>query len=163
MLPPKPQPPHDDLETLFPPGHAVIRVKSAEAGDRALYDWIQYDSDVERHFLERMKEDKHVLFFFKFPATFKVVLPKQIGHYNPDWGMVRYDNSAKKAKLYLVRETKGGEKLELLRFPHEKRKIICALKYFAELGVDYNFTSGQGDWWASTMLQERLKQQSEGQ
>ena len=150
------------LEELFPPERAFIRVNSKEAGDRALYNWIQYDSKVEENFLEKLKTDPQILFFFKFPAKFKIELPKQIGNYNPDWGMVRYDNGTQKAKLYLVRETKGGNDLVLLRFPHEKRKIICALKYFAELGVDYDFTTGENpDWWASRMVQERLQQQAE--
>lgn len=150
------------LEDLFPPEHAFIRVNAKEAGDRALYDWIQLDSDVERRFLERLKNDKQIVFFFKFPATFKVALPKQIGNYNPDWGMVRYDNGAHKAKLYLVRETKGGKDLDLLRFPHEKRKIICAIKYFVELGLDYDFTTGENtDWWTSRIVQERLQRQAE--
>ena len=150
------------LEELFPPERAFIRVNSHEGGDRALYDWIQLDSAVEEAFLARLKNDPQVLFFFKFPAAFKVELPKRIGNYNPDWGMVRYDNGTQKATLHLIRETKGGNNLDLLRFPHEKRKIICALKYFEQLGIDYNFTNGQGDWWASRMLQERLQQQTEG-
>lgn len=41
---------------------------------------------------------------------------------------------------------------------------VCALKYFAELGVDYDFTTGENaDWWSSRMVQETLKQQAEGQ
>lgn len=152
------------LEELFPPERAFIRIKSEPAGDRALYDWIQLDSDVERHFLARLKDDSQVVFFFKFPATFKVELPKQIGNYNPDWGLVRYDSATQQSKLYLIRETKGGTDLNTLRFPHEKRKIMCALKYFAELGVDYDFTTGENvDWWSSRMVQETLKQQTEGQ
>ena len=147
------------LEDLYPPVQVFIRAKFQEA-DRALYDWIQLDSGVESCFLQRLKADPKIVFFFKFPANFKIALPKQIGNYNPDWGLVRYDHGDQKAQLYLIRETKGGNDLATLRFPHEKRKIICAMKYFAELGVDYNFTSGEGNWWASRMLQERLEQQA---
>ena len=57
--------------------------------------------------------------------------------------MVRYDNGTQKATLHLIRETKGGNDLAMLRFPYEKRKIISALKYFAKLGVDYDFTTGE--------------------
>lgn len=159
FLPAALQQPHP-LEELFPPERAFIRVKSEQAGDRALYDWIQLDSDVERNFLARLKTDPHVVFFFKFPATFKVELPKQIGNYNPDWGLVRYDSATQQSKLYLIRETKGGTDLNTLRFPHEKRKIVCALKYFAKLGVDYDFTTGDNpDWWASRLVQQTLQQQ----
>jgi type III restriction enzyme len=61
--------------------------------------------------------------------------------------------------LHLICETKGGNDLALLCFPHEKRKIICALKYFAELGVDYDFTTGENpDWWKPHTTEQTLKQ-----
>jgi hypothetical protein len=43
-----------------------------------------------------------------------------------------------------------------------KRKIIYALKYFAELGLDYDFTTGENaNWWTSRIVQERLQQQEQ--
>lgn len=87
------------------------------------------------------------MLYFKFPPSFKVRLPKLIGNYNPDWGVVRRDTSGR-TTLHLVRETKGTEKLEDLQFPHERRKIECAEKYFATAGVDYRpITEKTAEWW----------------
>ncbi len=116
----------------------------------SLYDQIQFDSDVEKRFVENyLKEDEKVLFFFKFPNKFKINLPKIIGNYNPDWGIVRMSEDGK-YKLELVRETKGGKDLALLRFPNEQRKIVCAKKHFAELKIDYRHVDDRTPhWWES--------------
>lgn len=68
-----------------------------------------------------------------------------IENFNPDWAIVRKNNG--ESKLELIRETKGGVKLDELRFPQEKRKILCAIKYFEKLGVNYRVvTSDSYDW-----------------
>ena len=77
---------------------------------------------------------------------FKLHLPKIIGNYNPDWGIVRYTDDG--LKLELVRETKGSEDVEALQFPHEKRKIRCAQKLFKEMDIDYRpITDETTRWW----------------
>lgn len=54
-----------------------------------------------------------------------------------------------------VHETKGSPDPAKLRFPHEKRKIECARRYFARLGVTYAQIDPDniGGWWepAETM------------
>ena len=45
--------------------------------------------------------------------------------------------------LLYIRETKGTEVLADLRWSHEKRKIVCAGKYFAALGLDYRPVIGR--------------------
>ena len=93
-----------------------------------------------------LNEDDQVLFYFKFPPRFKIEFPRVIGNYNPDWGIARISDG--KILLELVRETKGKEELDGLQFPHEKRKIECAQKAFAILGIDYRVVSDQTpDWW----------------
>jgi type III restriction enzyme len=88
-----------------------------------------------------------VVLCFNVHAVFKVRLPRLIGNYNPDWGIVRRDASGRHT-LHLVRETKGSEQLETLRFPHERRKIIGAARYFGAAGVDYRPIAGATlDWW----------------
>lgn len=50
--------------------------------------------------------------------------------------------------IELVRETKGREELEGLQFPSERRRIECARKHFAALGIDYRVVTDQVvDWW----------------
>lgn len=138
-----------ELDTLFPEMVKQPQRELIEAGKAGLYDKIQVDSDVEREFIENLikpdVEKDNTILYFKFPPKFKILLPKIIGNYNPDWAIVRRYNG--KLKLELVRETKGGVKLEDLRFPQEKRKILCAMKYFEKIGVSYKVvTSTSHDW-----------------
>ncbi|EJQ82510.1 DEAD/DEAH box helicase family protein [Bacillus toyonensis] len=138
-----------DLDTLFPEMVKQPQRELIEAGVAGLYDKVQVDSDVEREFIENQikpdVEKDNTILYFKFPPKFKILLPKIIGNYNPDWAIVRRYND--KLKLELVRETKGGVKLEDLRFPQEKRKILCAMKYFEKIGVSYRVvTSTSHDW-----------------
>jgi type III restriction enzyme len=58
----------------------------------------------------------------------------------------------------LVHKTNGGVELDLLRFPHEKRKIECAMKVFQALGVDYRVISDEtADWWESEAKTGRMR------
>jgi type III restriction enzyme len=106
----------------------------------SLYDQIQIDSDVERRFIQfRVQEDDqngNVICYFKFPYNFKIKIPKIIGNYNPDWGIIRVGPDGK-SKIQLVRETKGTMNPNLLQFPNEKRKIDCAKKHFKCIGIKY--------------------------
>jgi type III restriction enzyme len=106
----------------------------------SLYDQIQTDSDVERNFvINRLQEDDkkgNLVCYFKFPSNFKIRIPKIIGNYNPDWGIIRFEANGKN-KVQLVRETKGSMNPNLLQFPNEKRKIDCAKKHFKIIGIKY--------------------------
>lgn len=124
-----------ELESLFPKSRTFPQRELLEAGERGLYDLVQTDSAVESEFVALLKNDDKIALFFKFPAAFKIRLPRLIGNYNPDWGIVRRRDDGRYT-VYLVRETKGGQ-LDTLRFPHERRKVRCAQAYFDELGIDY--------------------------
>jgi type III restriction enzyme len=136
-----------DLDELFPKTKRFAQKELIEAGDQGLYDLVQQDSGVERVFIERLRDDRKVELYFKFPPAFKVGLPKVIGNYNPDWGIIRRDEQGT-ITLHLVRETKGTEEIKRLRFPNEKRKVIAAKKYFEAAGVDYRVISERTiGWW----------------
>ena len=139
-----------DLDDLFPEEKEFPQRELVEASPAGLYDQIQYDSEVEQRFVvHRLNEDNQVLFYFKFPPSFKIDFPRVIGNYNPDWGIARYRDG--KILLELVRETKGHEELEGLQFPNEARKIHCAQKHFQSVGIDYRVISDQtADWWVSS-------------
>jgi type III restriction enzyme len=111
-----------------------------------LYDQIQTDSDVERNFVQnRVQEDDkkgNVVCYFKFPANFKIRIPKIIGNYNPDWGIIRFEADGKR-KVQLVRETKGSMNPNLLQYPNEKRKIDCAKKHFKIICIKYRQVNDQ--------------------
>ena len=131
------------VEELFPET-AKFPQKELISGSRAsLYDQVQIDSDIEKNFIEkRLKDDEKVICYFKFPYRFKINIPKIIGNYNPDWGIIRWDED-KNLKLELVRETKGNIDPNLLQYKNEKRKIDCAKKHFKVVKIDYRQMTDQ--------------------
>ena len=101
---------------------------------RSVYDYVVYDSDVERGFAEQLENNESVKVYTKLPDWFKV--PTPLGSYNPDWAVVIEDNGLN--KLYFVVETKGSIEGKDLR-PKEQAKIRCGEKHFAALGNDAKF------------------------
>jgi type III restriction enzyme len=128
------------LDSFFPIEKDFPQRELIPGSLHSLYDQIQTDSDVERNFVQyRLQEDDmkgNVVCYFKFPANFKVRIPRIIGNYNPDWGIIRFTDD-KKSTIQLVRETKGTMNPNLLQHPNEYRKIICAQKHFGSIGIDY--------------------------
>jgi len=146
------------VDEFFPVEVQLAQRELVSAGKRGLYDYVQRDSAVEATFIDRLKEDDRVVLFFKFPPKFLVRLPKLIGNYNPDWGIIRRDDSGV-LTLHLVRETKGTVDLSRLQFPQEKRKIVAATKYFGAAAVDYRVVSDETmRWWAPAPV-ETVQQQ----
>lgn len=138
-----------DQNDHFPKERHHPQKELLRGSEKSLYDYVQVDSDVERRFVERrLNEDDKVVLYFKFPPQFKVRMPRFIGNYVPDWGVVREGEDGRR-KLELIRETKGSEDEKALQFPNEKRKIWCAKRHFKRLGIDYRqVTHLTEDWWA---------------
>ncbi len=99
--------------------------------EKALFDAIEYDSEVERQFAQDLDTNNFVRLFVKLPSWFKIDTP--IGPYNPDWAFV----TDRDEKLYFVRETKSSLDSEDRR-NKENQKIACGKKHFETIGVDYN-------------------------
>ena len=138
---------YGDAAALFPPNERYPQKEIVEAGSHGLYDKMQVDSGVERTFVETLSQDGQVEFYFKFPPRFRIRMPKIIGDYNPDWGIARIDVEGKPV-IHKIRETKGTADIKKLRFEHEKRKIRCAQRYFAALGIDYRpISDTTQEWW----------------
>lgn len=148
------------IELAFPEEQDQVQRELIDGGPTSLYDKVQVDSDVERKFVNdhlRPDEDNLVV-YFKFPPRFRIGLPRIIGNYNPDWGVLRHEKG-KPVSLELVRETKGSDDLDKLRFLNEGRKLVLAERYFATLGIDYRFVSPQVDkYWQSRGAAVKLKQ-----
>lgn len=141
------------LDNLFPSEKEFPQRELIPGSAHSLYDQIQTDSDIERNFVQyRVQDDDNngnVICYFKFPANFKIRIPKIIGNYNPDWGIIRFGEDGT-TKVELVRETKGSMNPNLLQFPNEKRKIDCAKKHFREIGINYRQVNDQiPNYWAS--------------
>lgn len=135
-------------EEMFPPSKKYPQKELLEGAEWSLYDFVQFDSDIEKRFVQnKLNEDTDIVCYFKFPNSFKIMVPKIIQNYNPDWGIIRYDDNHE-LKLELVRETKGNVNPNLLQFPNEYRKIQCAEKHFALTGIDYKQIKGdEKRWW----------------
>jgi len=136
-----------DKEDLFPESKKFPQKELVDGSDWSLYDQVQIDSDIERRFvLHKLNEDDRIVCYFKFPGKFKINIPKIIGNYNPDWGIIRRSED-NKYKLELVRETKGNINPNLLQFPNEKRKIDCATKHFKLVELNYKQIKGDEVVW----------------
>ena len=98
---------------------------------RSVYNYVKYDSDVEKGFAESLENDDNVKVYAKLPSNFKVDTP--IGSYNPDWAILIEKNGEE--KLYFVVETKGTNQIALLK-DSEKGKIRCAKEHFKALNTD---------------------------
>jgi type III restriction enzyme len=98
--------------------------------EKALFDAIEYDSEVERQFARDLDNNEYVQLFIKLPPWFRIDTP--IGPYNPDWAFV----TKRDEKLYFVRETKSSLDSEERR-TKENQKVACGRKHFESLGVDY--------------------------
>lgn len=127
--------PASDLE----PEWEMVRFENDELIDylRALrvessvYDYVVYDSEVERRFAQSLDQRTDIKLFVKLPAWFKIDTP--VGTYNPDWAIVKHDGQA----LYLVRETKSTRDFMKLRTA-ESDKVRCGMRHFESLGVPFD-------------------------
>lgn len=129
--PPQPLPGNPD------PKNGVI---AAREDGVSLYDYVDYDSHVERAFAVQLENDReHVKIFVKLPRRFRIRTP--VGEYSPDWAIVYNDSGTQ--RRYLVRETKDTRNLDDLDWD-EVMRIRFAKYHFdaAPIGpVDYNYTT----------------------
>lgn len=102
---------------------------------KSITDHVICDSEVEQRFAEYLDERDDVPLFVKLPDWFKITTP--LGNYNPDWALVRKEAGGN--HLYLVRETKGTDKIEQLQWESEGWKIKFGRAHFNALRVDYHF------------------------
>lgn len=101
-----------------------IKVKNS------VYDYVVYDSEVEREFAKRLNERNDIKLFVKLPGGFEIDTP--VGKYNPDWAIVKHEDET----LYLVRETKGTKDFLKLRTT-EADKVRCGAQHFKALNVPF--------------------------
>lgn len=104
---------------------------SATPTAKNIYDYLIYDSDVEKKFAADMETYDDVLIYAKLPNSFYI--PTPFGNYNPDWAIVFREGSVK--NIYFVVETKGTTDESQLR-GSELGKINCAKKCFEIIGGD---------------------------
>ncbi|MDR0995914.1 MAG: DEAD/DEAH box helicase family protein [Tannerella sp.] len=98
------------------------------------YDYVVYDSNIERNMAQRFEQSDNVRVYAKLPSWFTIDTP--LGAYNPDWVLVWESDGEQ--KLYFVVETKGGLFENAIKAT-EKAKIDCGRKHFAALQTGVAF------------------------
>ncbi len=116
-------------QTLFK-SPELINYLNALQVKKSVYEYVVYESDVERQFAKRLDEREDIKLFVKLPGWFEVETP--VGKYNPDWAILKHDDQA----LYLVRETKGTKDFLKLR-TSEADKVRCGRKHFEAIDVPF--------------------------
>jgi len=106
-----------------------------------IYEFLDYDSDVEKRFGQDLNSHVEVLVFSKLPkGEYEIFTP--VGSFSPDWMIVF--NKKKVTHAYFIAETKGKTgNLELRGV--EKAKIECARKHFEVISdgnVKFDAVSG---------------------
>ena len=97
---------------------------------KSVYDYIYYESGIEKNFAETLENMKNIKYFIKLPNWFKVKTP--VGDYNPDWAILKKNGNI----VYMIRETKGALNQLGLR-GLEKAKINFGKAHFNSIGVNY--------------------------
>lgn len=108
----------------------VINYLTAMQVSKSVYEYVVYESDVEREFARKLEAREDIKLFVKLPGWFEIDTP--VGKYNPDWAILKHDDRA----LYLVRETKGTKDFLKLR-TSEADKVRCGEKHFETIGVPF--------------------------
>ena len=132
-------------ERLSGDSYEMSRFKKDEhkmefAGDKiipskkSVYDYIYYESGVEKRFAEALESMRNIKYFIKLPGWFKV--PTPVGNYNPDWAILKKNGNV----VYMIRETKADLKEMGLR-GLEIAKIKCGQRHFESIGVNYKACS----------------------
>ncbi|MBE7508510.1 MAG: DEAD/DEAH box helicase family protein [Planctomycetia bacterium] len=123
--------PDSEWEMLLFKNEELINYLTALQVQHSVYEYVVYDSEVEREFARKLDQREDIKVFVKLPNWFEIDTP--VGKYNPDWAIVKHDGQA----LYLVRETKGTKDFLKLR-TSEADKVRCGQKHFETLGVPFN-------------------------
>lgn len=100
------------------------------ASTRSIYNYVKYDSGVEKNFAQKLEEQPNVKVYAKLPDGFKIDTP--IGGYNPDWAIIIEKDGVE--ELYFIVETKGTDQMSLIK-TSESGKIRCAKQHFKDLGT----------------------------
>jgi type III restriction enzyme len=119
-----------EWEMLLFKNEELINYLSALSVNKSVYEYVTYDSQVEREFAKRLDEREDIRLFVKLPGWFEIDTP--VGKYNPDWAVIKQNGHA----LYLVRETKSTRDFLKLR-TSEADKVRCGLKHFEAIGVPF--------------------------
>ena len=119
-----------EWEMMLFKNEELINYLNALQVSKSIYEYVVYESDVERDFAQKLDQREDIKLFVKLPDWFKIDTP--VGTYNPNWAIIKeYDKT-----LYLVRETKSTRDFLELR-TSEADKVRCGQKHFETLNVPF--------------------------
>ena len=122
--------PDAEWEQILFKNEELINFLTAEPAKKTPYEYVVYDSEVERVFAQGLNSREDIRLFMKLPDWFKVDTP--LGSYNPDWAILKHGSDT----IYLVLETKGTKDFLKLR-SSEADKVRCGKAHFEALGVPF--------------------------
>ena len=122
--------PESEWEMMLFKNEELISYLTALQVQHSLYEYVVYDSEIEREFARKLDQREDIKLFVKLPSWFEIDTP--VGSYNPDWALLKQDGTA----MYLVRETKGTKDVLKLRTA-EADKVRCGQRHFEAIGVDF--------------------------
>jgi len=115
-----------EFANIFPEEISGYKLEDCRKG---LYEAEQYDSDIEKNFINCTDANDYKI-FTKLPNKFKIKTP--LGTYNPDFAIVKLDES----EGSFIVETKGSDKKRDSR-SREDWQIEYAKKHFELIGLKY--------------------------
>ena len=116
----------------------MYKVQNTQKTD---FDYVVFDSDVERQFAELLDSREDIKLFMKLPSKFKIDTP--VGPYIPDWAIIKHEEG--EDRIYMIRETKSTLDDSKLR-PSELARIKAAKQHFKAIGVEDYARSVPGAW-----------------
>jgi type III restriction enzyme len=122
--------PESNWEMMLFKNEELISYLTAFQVQHSLYEYVVYDSEIEREFARKLDEREDIKLFVKLPGWFEIDTP--VGKYNPDWAILKYDGQA----MHLVRETKSTKDFLKLRTT-EADKVRCGKRHFEAIGVPF--------------------------
>jgi type III restriction enzyme len=130
--------PEAEWEMVLFKNEELVNVLTALQVKKSIYDYVVYESEIEREFAQKLDQRDDIRLFVKLPDWFKVETP--VGTYNPDWAIVKHHDET----VYLVRETKGTKDFLKLR-TSEADKVRCGQRHFEALGVPFAVVTSAND------------------
>jgi type III restriction enzyme len=122
--------PEAEWEMMLFKNEELVSYLTALQVQHSLYEYVVYDSEIEREFARKLDDREDIKLFVKLPSWFEVDTP--VGKYNPDWAILKQNGQA----MYLVRETKGTKDFLKLR-TSEADKVRCGQRHFEAIGVPF--------------------------
>jgi type III restriction enzyme len=127
-----------EWEMLLFKNEEFINYLNAVKVNHSVYEYVVYDSEIEREFARQLDTREDIQLFVKLPDWFKIETP--LGSYNPDWAIVKHNDET----IYLVRETKSTRDFLKLR-TSEADKVRCGQRHFEALGVGFEVVVSAGE------------------